>query len=278
MNISAFSIKHKVSVMLAVIMLSVFGIVFGGQLQKTLMPDMELPMAVVMCYYNGASPEDIESLVTRPLETAIMSVSGVEEISSTSADSTSTIQISYVEGTDLDIAATKLREQFDLVSLPEDAIEPIIMNLNISELMPTAMIALVGDDLAKLQSLAEDTVGPALERIDDVASVSISGGVTEQVAVKINTAAAAGYGLSNTYISQILMAENLLYPGGSVEYGNRNLTVSTDAKLHSVEEVANVIIPLPTGGTVRLKEIAEVELETVESDAVAKVDGDAGGL
>jgi len=275
MNISAFSIKHKVSVMLAVIMLSVFGIVFGGQLQKTLMPDMELPMAVVMCYYNGASPEDIESLITRPLETAIMSVSGVEEISSTSADSTSTIQISYVEGTDLDIAATKLREQFDMVSLPDGAIEPIIMNLNISELMPTAMIALVGDDLAKLQSLAEDTVGPALERIDDVASVTVSGGVTEQVAVKINTAAAAGYGLSSSYVSQILMAENLLYPGGTVANGDKNLTVSTDAKLHSVEDVANVIIPLPTGGTVRLKEIADVELETIESDAVAKVDGNA---
>ena len=275
MNISAFSIRHKVSILLAVMMLSVFGVVFGSRLQKTLMPDMELPMAVVYCYYNGASPEDIESLVTRPLETAILSVPGVEEISSTSADSASTIQISYVEGTNLDIAATKLREQFNMASLPEDAMDPIIMNLNLNELMPTAMIALIGDDLAKLQALAEDTVGPALERIDDVASVTVSGGVTEQVSVKINTAAAAGYGLSNTYISQILMAENLLYPGGSVDNGDKNLTVSTDAKLTSVEEVANVIIPLPTGGTVRLKEIADVELENVESDSVAKADGSA---
>ena len=273
MNISAFSIKHKVSVLLAVIMLSIFGTIFGSQLQKTLMPDMELPMAVVYCYYNGASPEDIESLVTRPLETAIMSVPGVESISSTSADSTSTIQISYVEGTNLDIAATKLREQFNMANLPEDAIDPIIMNLNINELMPTAMIALMGDDLAKLQALAEDTVGPALERIDDVASVTVSGGVTEQIAVRINTAAAAGYGLSSAYVSQILMAENLLYPGGSVDNGDKTLTVSTDAKLTGVDDVANVIIPLPTGGTIRLKEIAEVELEIVESDSIAKVDG-----
>lgn len=273
MKIASFSIKHKVSVLLAVIMISVFGVTFGGQLQKTLMPEMELPMAVVMCYYNGASPEDIEALITRPLETAIMSVPGVEEISSTSADSTSTIQISYVEDTDLDTAAAKLREQFDLLSLPEDAIEPIIMNLNINELMPTAMIALVGDDLAQLQNLAEDTVGPALERIDDVASVTVSGGVTEQISVKLNTAVASGYGLSGTYIAQILSAENLLFPGGTIAHGDKNLTASTDAKLHSVEEVANTIIPLPTGGSVRLKEVAEVELETLDSDAVAKVDG-----
>lgn len=273
MKIASFSIKHKVSVLLAVIMISVFGVTFGGQLQKTLMPEMELPMAVVMCYYNGASPEDIEALITRPLETAIMSVPGVEEISSTSADSTSTIQISYVEDTDLDTAAAKLREQFDLISLPEDAIEPIIMNLNINELMPTAMIALVGDDLAQLQNLAEDTVGPALERIDDVASVTVSGGVTEQISVQLNTAVASGYGLSGTYIAQILSAENLLFPGGTIAHGDKNLTASTDAKLHSVEEVANTIIPLPTGGSVRLKEVAEVELETLDSDAVAKVDG-----
>ena len=274
MNISLFSIKHKVSVLLAVIMITIFGGVFGSQLQAALLPDLELPMAVVMCYYNGASPEDIESLITRPLETAIMSVSGVEEVSSTSADSTSTIIISYAEGTDLDMAATKLREQFDALTLPDGAIDPIIMNVNISEMMPTAMIALIGDDLADLQNLAEDTVSPALERIDDVASITISGGVTEQISVRLNTAAAAGYGLSSTYVSQILMAENLLYPGGSMSNGDKTLTVSTDAKLTSAEDVANVIIPLPTGGTIRLKEIAAVELETTGTDTVAKVGDD----
>ena len=204
MNIASFSIKHKVSVLLAVIMVFIFGTTFASQLQMALLPEMELPMAVVVCYYNGANPDDMEQLITRPLETAIMSVSGVDEISSSSAESISQIQISYVEGTDLDIAATKLREQFDLLSLPEDASKPVIMNLNIGELMPTAMIALAGDDLAQLQTTAEEVVGPALERIDDVASVTVSGGVSQQVAVRVNGAAAASYGLSNTYISQIL--------------------------------------------------------------------------
>ena len=133
----------------------------------------------------------------------------------------------------------------------------------------------MGDDLADLQALAEDTVSPALERIDDVASVTISGGITEQISVQLNTAAAAGYGLSSSYISQILAAENLLYPGGSMDNGDKSLTVSTDAKLTSVEDVANVILPLPTGGSIRLKEVAQVEMETLASDAIAKVDGDA---
>lgn len=273
MSIAKFSIKHKVSVLLTVILIGIFGVTFTTQLQTTLMPDLELPMAVVVCYYNGANPDDMEQLITRPLETAIMSVPGVDEISSTSAESMSQIQISYVEGTDLDVAASKLREQFDLLSLPEDAVDPVIMNLNLSELMPTAMIALAGDDLAQLQTTAEDVVVPALERIKDVASVTISGGVTQQIAVRVNSAAAATYGLSNTYIAQILAAENLLFPGGDMYNGDKTLTVSTDAQFQSVDDVANLILPLPTGGTVRLSEVAQVALENEGQSSIAKLDG-----
>lgn len=155
-------------------------------------------------------------LVTAPLESAIMSVSGVDEIQSTSSESVSTIQITYEEGTDLDIAATKLREKFDMVSLPEDAADPMIININASELMPTAMIALMGEDLSQLQTLAEDEIAPALERIDGVAQVSVGGGNAQQIAVEIDPAKAAGFGLSNSYISQFLAGQNLLYPGGDL--------------------------------------------------------------
>ncbi|MBQ5739002.1 MAG: efflux RND transporter permease subunit [Oscillospiraceae bacterium] len=273
--ISKFCIRHRVTTLLAVIMISIFGAVFATQLQTALLPNMSVPAAYVFCYYNGAGPEDMEQLVTRPLEGAIMSVAGVEEITSSSADSMSTVQITYVDGTDTDIAATKLREKFDALSLPEGCSSPTILNLNISDMMPSAIIALVGDDLATLQSLAEDSVSPALERVDGVASVTISGGVGEQIAVELDSTRAALYGLSNSYIAQILMAENLLYPGGEVENGNKTLTVTTDARLASVEEVAAVLIPLPTGGTVRLSDVATVTRENTDADTIAKMDGRA---
>ncbi len=106
MDTAKFCIKHKVSTLLAVIMILIFGAVFSTQLQMSLLPDMEAPMAVVICYYNGATPSDMEELVTRPLETAVMSVPGVEGVESTSSDSTSQLQVTYVDGTDVDIAAT----------------------------------------------------------------------------------------------------------------------------------------------------------------------------
>ena len=271
MSIAKGCIKHRVATLLAVIMIVIFGVMYGAQLQMSLMPNMEMPMAVVMTTYAGANPSDIEELVTTPLESAIMSVSGVDEITSTSAENVSTIQITYLEGTDLDIAATKLREQFDRVSLPDDAAEPIIVNINISELMPTAMIALMGDDLSQLQAKAEDDIAPALERIDGVAQVTVNGGVEQQIAVRVDPAKAAGFGLSNSYISQFLAGQNLLYPGGDLQNGTQKLTVSTDAKLKSVDDVANTLIALPSGGTVRLSEVADVSMENEDATAVAKV-------
>ncbi|MEY8403908.1 efflux RND transporter permease subunit [Oscillospiraceae bacterium 44-34] len=274
-NIAKFCIKHKVTTLMAVIMISIFGVVFTTRLQLALLPDMEAPAAIVMCYFNGATPSDMEELVTRPLESAIMSVSGVDGVQSTSSDGVSQVQITYVEGTNLDIAATKLREQFDRLSLPDGAMDPIIININIGDLMPSAMIALQGDDLADLQALAEDTVAPALERIKGVAQVTVSGGVTQQIAVEVDPTRASGFGLSNSYIAQILTAENLLFPGGDMHNGSQTLTVTTDAKLQTVEDVANVIIPLQTGGTVRLSEVANVTLETEDPEAIAKTDGSA---
>ena len=273
MNTAKACIRHKVATLLAVIMVVIFGVLFSARLQMALMPNMEMPMAVVMTTYVGANPSDIEDLVTAPLESAIMSVSGVDEIQSTSSESVSTIQITYEEGTDLDIAATKLREKFDMVSLPEDAADPMIININASELMPTAMIALMGEDLSQLQTLAEDEIAPALERIDGVAQVSVGGGNAQQIAVEIDPAKAAGFGLSNSYISQFLAGQNLLYPGGDLQSGSKKLTVSTDAKYTSLEDVANTLITLPAGGTVRLSEVADVRMEAEDLDAVAKVGG-----
>ena len=273
MNIPKFCIKHKVTTLMAFIMITVFGVVFTGRLQMSLLPDVEAPAAVVICYYNGANPSDMEQLVTRPLESAVMSVPGVESVRSSSSDGVSQLQVTYVDGTDLDIAATKLREKFDMLSLPDGAMDPVIVNINISDLLPTAVIGLKGDSLTQVQALAEDTVVPALERVEGVAQVTMSGGVKQQIAVEVDSARAAGYGLSNSYIAQMLTAENLLFPAGDVEYGSQTLTVSTNAKFRSVEDVANLILPLPTGGRVRLNEVAQVRLETADPTAIAKVDG-----
>lgn len=274
MKIASFCIKHKVTTILAFLIIAVFGVVFYANLKLALMPNMEFPAAYVLCTYSGAGPEDMEELVTRPLESCVSTLAGVEEITSTSSENVSMVMISYADGTDVDSAAIKLREKFDALTLPEGCTDPVIYNFNVNDMMPVAMIALSGEDLTQLQTMAEDTVGPALERLDGVASVDIMGGISQQIAVEVNTTALTGYGLTLSDISNYLAAANVLYPGGNVQNGTNVLTVTTDGQFQSVEDVANTVIFLPRGGTIRLGEIASVYLESSLGGSAAKL-GDA---
>ena len=107
-TIARFCIRHRVTTILAFLIVSIFGVIYLNELQLALLPNMEYPATVIYCYYNGAAPEDMEQLVTRPLESAVMSVPGVDSVSSRSAESLSTLTVMYVQGTNVDIAATKL--------------------------------------------------------------------------------------------------------------------------------------------------------------------------
>ena len=227
MKLSAFCIKHKVTTILAFLMIAIFGAVFYSNLTLALMPNMEYPAAYVMCTYAGATPEDIEELVTRPLESSIATLAGVDTMQSTSSENVGMVLITYEEGTDVDQAAIKLREKFDLLSLPEGCSDPVILNFNVNDMMPVAVIALSGEDLSRLQTLADDKVSPALERLQGVASVDVVGGIQQQITVETDTTAMTGYGLSINDISNYLSAANLIYPGGDMQNGTHTLTVST---------------------------------------------------
>lgn len=125
MKIASFCIKHKVTTILAFVIIAVFGVVFYSNLKLALMPNMEFPAAYVMCTYAGAGPEDVEELVTQVRwSPAVSTLSGVDTISSTSSENVSMVMITYEDGTDVDDAAIKLREKFDALSLPWDAVIP----------------------------------------------------------------------------------------------------------------------------------------------------------
>ena len=273
LGISGFCIKHKVAPILIFILLVVFGLTQFSNLSLALMPDMDFPYSVVLGVYPGASPEDVEDLVAKPIEEAMAGVSNLKELTSTSSENMCYVVLQFEDGTNMDVANMKMREKLDAVILPEDCQDPTIMNINM-DMMPVCMIALTGDDLANLQSTAEKNITPSLERLDGVASVTISGGVTRQAVVEVNPDRMAGYGLSISYISNFLAAANVLYPGGTLENGNQVLNVHTDGKFSSLDDVASTRIALPTGGTIRLDEVASIYWDNVKSDSIARSDGE----
>jgi len=275
MKLVTFCIKHRVTTIMACVMVAIFGVMGFTKLPLALIPDMELPMAVVYSTYTGAGPQEVENLVTRTLESACASVSGMETLQSVSSEGASIVMVTFADGTNMDNALVDLREKIDMVKsyLPEDASAPMVMSINV-DAIPVVQIALKGASLPSLQTIAEDTLSPALERIDGVASVDILGGYSNEIAVETYGEKLSGYGLSISTIAQILTAENIALPAGSVNNGSSTLTVRTDGEFTSIDDVRNCLLPLPTGGTVRLEEVANVSLKPQEQSIIAKVDGE----
>lgn len=274
MKTAEFCLKHRVTTIMAYVLIVVFGVMGFTSLPLALMPNIELPMAVVYTTYSNAGPQEVENMVTRTIESACASVSGMDEIQSISSEGSSMVMVTFADGTDMDAALTDLRDRIDRVKgyLPDDADAPMTMSIDVDS-MPVVQVGLKGADLASLQSIAEDDIQPALERIDGVASVDIAGGYKNEVAIDTYADRLAGYNMSVSYIAQVLAAENIALPAGSVDSGSQSFSVRTDGEYTSVEDIANTLVPLPTGGAVRLGEVADVYLAPQDQTAIAKIGG-----
>ena len=268
-------IKHHVMTILLYILVVVFGFYSFQNLPLALMPSMEVPAAVVYATYPGAGPEDIEQQVTKKLEGAVAGLSGLDTLQSTSSENMAMLVIQFTNHTDMDQAMTDLRDKVAQVKsqLPDDASDPTVMSIDIDS-MPVVQVALRGNDLASLQSIAEDEIQPALERLDGVASVDISGGYEQEIAVHTDASRLKGYNLTISSIGQQLGADNIAIPGGDLDNGSQTLAVRTDGEYSSIDDVKNALISLPAGGTVRLSQIADVSMQPKDQDAISKVDGD----
>ena len=162
-------------------------------------------MAIVSTTYVGAGPEEIENLITKPIEEAVGTVSNVDTISSTSSSNSSMVMIQFVDGTNIDTAASDLREKIDLIkgTLPDDASEPMVMKLDINE-MSSIVVGVGSDkmDIADLTTFVDDNVSSDIEKIDGVASVSLIGGIDDVVNITLNTNKMDGYGISSSQITK----------------------------------------------------------------------------
>ncbi len=275
MKIADFCIKHRVMTILAFVMVVIFGAMSFGALPLALMPDMDLPVALVMTTYAGAGPEEIENLVTKPVESACASLAGLDTLRSTSQENMSLVIVTFDYGTDMDQTLIDMRDKIDRIksTLPDDADSPTVLKMDMDS-MPVVMIGLKGNDLAQMQSIADDDIAPRLERIDGVASVEVTGGYENEVAIEAYTDRCEGYGISLSYIGQMLAADNVAMPAGEVQNGTQKLSVRVDGEYSAAEDVENALIPLPTGGSVRLGEIAKVTMKPKDQESIAKVDGE----
>lgn len=270
-----FSVKKPVTITMMILIVIVLGAISLSKLSIDLLPNIELPIAVVQTTYSGAGPEEVENLITVPMEQAVGTIENIDTITSYSNEGSSLLLMQFNFGTDMDDATLQMREKIDLIKgyLPEGTTSPIVMKIDLDS-MPILQLAISSKgSLETTQKLAEDVIQPRLERIEGTASADVSGGLEREVEIMLKEEMTKGYNLSLSYISGILRSENLNLSGGTVMKGSNELTVRTVGEFKDIEEIRNLNIPLPKGGTVRLSDVADVNFANKDQATVTKLDG-----
>jgi HAE1 family hydrophobic/amphiphilic exporter-1 len=209
------SIRRPVTVFIFSVAAVVFGIVAFRNLAVNLLPDISYPSLTVRTTYEGTAPVEIESLLTRPIENAVGVVNNVVRVTSSSRADMSEVTLEFAWDTNMDFAALDVRDRLDRVRLPLDAELPVLLKYDPS-LDPIMRIALFGsDELARLRFLGEEDIKRALERIEGVAAVVVSGGLEEEIQVELDERKLASLGLSVGQIANRLAAENVNITGGT---------------------------------------------------------------
>ncbi len=275
MNISDLSIKRPISTLMLVIAVMVLGVVSMSRLAIDLLPDVSFPIVAVFTQYEGAGPEEVERMITEPVEMTVSTINGVKEVSSSSKEGASTIIIEFNWGTNMDMAANDVRESLSLVSdfIPEEAGEPMVIKFDPS-MMPVMMIRVSGDiSRSELKRYAEDEIIYKIEQLDGVAMVSTMGGLDRIIHVKLNLSRMEALGVSADQIVSIVRMENLNLPSGSIKSGNREVVLRTVGEFRSIRQIENVIIASRRGVSVYLKDVAEVYDGYEEMEEELKMDG-----
>ncbi|TYP52502.1 efflux RND transporter permease subunit [Thermosediminibacter litoriperuensis] len=271
MSLAKFSIRHPVTMIMIVLIVLVLGAVSLDRLGIDLLPNISFPTLMVVTEYEGAGPEEIENLITKPLEQVISTVNNVKSVKSTSLEGVSSITVEFNWGTDMDFAVLNVREKIDLIknALPSEAGSPQIYKYDASQI-PVMEIALYGSrDMKELRKIAEDKVKNRLLKLEGVGMVQAFGGSRREIQIIVDPDRLAHYGISMNTIVNALRAENLNLPGGSISYGRREYLIRITSEFREISEIEGLPVPIGGGVTVPLSSIATVK-DTEETDILAR--------
>lgn len=270
MSLSKTAVMRPTTVMIIFSILTALGIYATFDLPLDLFPDIELPYVAISTSYPGAGPEEVEKRITRPIESIISGVSGIEYLGSNSSNSSSLVYIQLTYGSNLDEAMNDIRAKMDYVKefLPDESKTPMIYKMDPS-MFPIMHYAISGNRTPEELRKYADDLSPKLEQIDGVASAYVSGGRDRAIVVEIPRDRLQAYNLTITQVSQMLAAQNIQVAGGTITEEDLNYTISTVGEYASLDDIRNTVISYKVGGApslggapvvanVKLRDIADV--------------------
>lgn len=278
MNISRFSIQRPVLTVMVSLIVIVIGVVSLSRLSIDLMPDITYPTLSITTEYKNASPEEIEELITRPIEEAMSAVPGVEEITSVSAEGTCKVRVTFTWGTDLDSAANDIRDRLDRVipRLPEEAERPRLRKYDLAS-FPILILGVSSNlDPIQIRRIIDNQVKNRIERIPGVASLDIRGGLDREIHINLNAEKIKALGLPIDQLINRLKEENINLPAGTIEQGPLDVTIRTPGVYNSLDELQNTVVAIREGAPIQLKEIATVKDAWEKVTRIVRINGKLG--
>ncbi len=272
--LSSFSIKNRISVMVLVLLIAVMGVVSYLTIPKESFPSITVPNIFVVTVYPGVSPEDMESLVTRKLEDELGGISEVKTMTSTSSEGYSNINLEFDTNVDIEDALQKVREKVDLAKpeLPEDAEEPTVQEINLSE-FPIMNVNLSGDyDEVILKEIAED-LQEKIEAIPTVLGVDLTGGLEREVQVNVDLPKLKYYNISFGDIIGAISNENVTIPGGDITVGTKKFLLRVPGQYEDTAPIEDVVVKGENQNPIYVRDVAEVKFGFKERSTYSTLNG-----
>lgn len=244
MGLPSFSTRKPVTTIMIFLGVVLFGVISLAKLPQELFPPITYPQLTVFTGYANAAPEEIETLLTRPIEEAVGTVSGIQRIRSISREGISLVMAEFGWDQNMDFASLRTREKIDLIKvrLPRDSTEPLVVPYNPFEL-PVMTLSVTGQRTpVRLRQIATDTIKQELEKIDGVASASVEGGLEREILVEVDQAKLQAYGVPITDISTAITEANLNYPAGTIKESFYEYLIRTLGEFDNIREIEDVVI------------------------------------
>jgi len=275
MKLAKLAVDRAVTFTMVFLIVLGFGIFSFTQLRTDLLPDIKFPTVVVLTQYTGVAPEDMELLISRPIEEAVGRVANVKRVTSRSSLGNSAVVIEFDWGIDMDMAEFHVRKNLDFVRdyLPDDADEPVTFTFDPS-LQPILILGLTSGKLSQpeLRRISEDLIEPRIERIEGVGAAETVGGARRQILIELNPHALQAKGLSTSDVVQAIRLENVQFPGGFVTQQDQEYTIRALGLYQSVDEIRDTVVAFRSGSPVYLHQVARVRDGFEEARGLVRTD------
>ncbi len=273
-KLAIVSLRNRALIALVTVFVMIFGVITTGQLKQELIPSISIPTAVVVTTYPGASPQVVEERVTIPVEQAVRGLSGLDSMSSQSRTGTSTVTVNMQYGSQMSTVQQDLQAAISRIkgALPDDADSSVITG-SLDD-FPVVQLSVTGDSSpSELADHLSTLVVPALEKLDGVRSVTVSGAPDRRVLIDLDLKKLAAAGLGPGDISQALQASGMVVSAGTVSDGNRSLAVTVGKRLTSAKDVAAIPLSTKTGKKSTIGDVATVRVENAPATSIARTNG-----